>query len=142
MNLQEIIKDLQIDLDKNPKLEDKYYLVYSQMGWCMEAVEFVILIDDLNITFNLWDSENDSREWDDEANEYEDFKKFFIRKIEKSVKAFKIVEDTLKNIHEDDVIDMLYECKNQLEYLNEKQERGTTNAVLSRLDTLLQKLSK
>ncbi|MCQ9638631.1 hypothetical protein MP478_04450 [Chryseobacterium sp. WG14] len=43
--------------------------------------------------------------------------------------------------HEDEMREMLEECKLQLEYLN-KPERGTANNVLSRLNTLLTKLKQ
>lgn len=48
-----------------------------------------------------------------------------------------------KKIHtllESDIEDLLIEVKNQLEYLNESKERGTTNNIISRLDTIIQKL--
>lgn len=41
--------------------------------------------------------------------------------------------------HEGEMRDMLEECRLQLEHLN-KNQRGTTNAVLSRLENLLNKL--
>lgn len=40
---------------------------------------------------------------------------------------------------EDEMREMLEECRIQLQYLNEKQERGTTNSVLNRLIILLNK---
>lgn len=37
----------------------------------------------------------------------------------------------------DQLMELLEDCKTQLEYLNEKQERGTTNNLLSRLEAVL-----
>lgn len=42
--------------------------------------------------------------------------------------------------YEDEMKEMLEECVLQLEHLNSFKERGTTNSVLSRLETLLTKL--
>lgn len=42
----------------------------------------------------------------------------------------------------EEILEMLHECRLQLEYLNNNFEkgRGTTNTVMSRLETLIQKL--
>ncbi len=42
--------------------------------------------------------------------------------------------------YEDEMKEMLEECVLQLEHLNSFKERGTTNSVLSRLETLITKL--
>lgn len=43
---------------------------------------------------------------------------------------------------EDEMVEMLQECRLQLEHLNSFTSKGTTNSVLSRLNTLLQKIDK
>ena len=41
---------------------------------------------------------------------------------------------------EEELIDVIRECKLQLEYLNQKfPQTGTTNSVLSRVDTVIAK---
>ena len=42
--------------------------------------------------------------------------------------------------YEYEMLDMLEECRLQLEHLNSLKKRGTTNSVLSRLKTLLTKI--
>lgn len=58
--------------------------------------------------------------------------------------------DTVDNIeywleevpdYEDEMREMLEECRLQLEHLN-KSSRGTTNSVLSRIETLLSKINQ
>lgn len=42
--------------------------------------------------------------------------------------------------YEEEMKEMLEECKIQLEHLNYPVQRGTTNSVISRLETLLDKI--
>lgn len=43
---------------------------------------------------------------------------------------------------EDEMREMLEECRLQLEHLNSFKQRGTTNSLLSRLNTLLNELKQ
>jgi len=60
--------------------------------------------------------------------------KLFVFDVEKSAKWW------LEEIpdREDEMLQMLEECRLQLEHLNSFQERGTTNSVLSKLKGLIQ----
>lgn len=75
--------------------------------------------------------------------EYEDEEVF---KSLRSEKIFSIsqIEFWLEEFpdREEEMREMLEECRVQLEFLNEHQERGTTNSVLSRLKTLLNELKQ
>lgn len=145
-NIREIVRSVQSKLDENKATCDKIFLSYKETGY-VESVELNIWTNDITIDSPIWDSENDQRRYIEATDEYEDFEKFLIRTVEDSIASYKILKHCLVfNPDEEDLevqtLDMLHECRAQLDFLNEKQSRGTTTAVLSRLDALLQKLSK
>lgn len=145
-NIREIVRNIQAKLDENRTTCDKIFLSYKETGY-VESVELNIWTNDITIDSPIWDSENDQRRYVEATNEYEDFEKFLIRTVEDSIASYKILKhclmfDKSEEDLETQMKDMLYDCRAQLDFLNEKQPRGTTTAVLSRLDTLLQKIEK
>ncbi|CEJ71286.1 hypothetical protein BN1195_03631 [Chryseobacterium oranimense G311] len=65
--------------------------------------------------------------------QYQEMAKYFDKNIDYWLEE--------KPDYEEEMRGMLEECKNQLEHLN-NPSRGTTNSVLSRLETLLDKINR
>lgn len=74
----------------------------------------------------------------------EDYNKICRRAENGQFNSFYDVTDYLIEVpdYEEEMKEMLEECRLQLEHLNSFKERGTTNSVLSRLETLLTKLKQ
>ena len=66
---------------------DNFYLRYIVEG-TVEAVDLCIYTNQMNITVQLWDSENDPREFWEEVNDYEPFYTFLQRKINECLTTF------------------------------------------------------
>ena len=60
---------------------ENFFLRYIEEG-NVEAIVLAIYQYQMNIEINLWNSENDEREWIEDKNDYEDFELFLKRKIE------------------------------------------------------------
>lgn len=95
--IQKAVQKIQEELyDENPIT--KFFLRYSQEGYT-EAVSLHIYLIDINIEIDLWNDQNNNRLFDEDKNEYEDWKPFLIRKIEEASKS--LIE--LKSILNDEV---------------------------------------
>lgn len=93
MNIQEIVNDIQNKIGN--KTEKDYYLQYTSLGF-IEAVDVIVLLKDTTtIDINLWNSENDSREYL-ENGDYEDFEKFIKRKLKEVIDALREFKNILK----------------------------------------------
>lgn len=92
MNIQEIVNDIQNKIGN--KTDKDYYLQYTILGFT-EAVDVVVLLHDTNVEINLWNSENDCREYL-ENGEYEDFEKFIKRKLKEVIDALREFKNILK----------------------------------------------
>jgi hypothetical protein len=93
-NIQEIISNIQEKIfDKN---DQNFFLEYSEFGY-VQAVKLHLQIYSMNIQVDLWNSENEEREWIEEINDYEDFEVFLKRKIEEILMSFTELKSILIN---------------------------------------------
>ena len=77
---------------------DNFYLRYIEEG-TIEAVELCIYMYQMNITVQLWNSEDDPRQFWEEVNDYEPFYTFLQRKVNNCLHALtKLKEITNKLI--------------------------------------------
>lgn len=75
---------------------NKYFLRYSEEGYT-QAVTLVLLVSDMRIEVDLWNSENEERKWIEKINDYESFETLLVRKIKDSIKGFKGLQEVFKD---------------------------------------------
>ena len=59
---------------------DGFNLRFIQEGF-VEAIELIMYIENIIVTITLWNSENDTREYNEDSNEYELLETFINRKL-------------------------------------------------------------
>jgi hypothetical protein len=75
---------------------ENFFLRYIEEG-NVEAIELCIYQHQMNITVQLWNSENEEREWIEEINDYEPFYTFLSRKITECLDSFTELKSLLQN---------------------------------------------
>lgn len=90
MNILEVVDNI----NEKISIEGDYCLAYIKHGY-VEAIQLNIYMDDVNVEIDLWNDQDDSRNFDEVKNEYEDFEIFLKRKINEIIDKFKILKDRL-----------------------------------------------
>lgn len=84
--IQNIVKAIQEKFFDNTATEDKYLLRYTEEAY-IEAVELIVYEKDFQMKIQLWDSENEVREWIEEESDYEPFEDFLRKRLGKCVQS-------------------------------------------------------
>ena len=84
--IHEAISDINEKLFKKTGIP-QFWLRYIEDGY-EEAVQLMLQGFQMNIEIDLWNSENEEREWIEEKNDYEDFEVFLERKVQDCLHLF------------------------------------------------------
>ena len=93
-NIREIVDEIQ-DLFFKYKEDTPYFLRYTQEGY-VDSVELIAYFENVNVEIHLWDSENESRKWLEEINDYTDFKDHIIQQLNTVLKEITQIKKIIK----------------------------------------------
>jgi hypothetical protein len=92
--MTEIEKEIN-DLEEQMSLEN-YFIKYERCGF-VENVSLVIIENQMDITIQLWCSEDDPRRWIESENSYESLKVFLKRKLTQASQSIGQFFNEIKN---------------------------------------------
>lgn len=85
IKIQEQVKEIQEEIFSK---SNDIILSYTEHGY-VKSVKLHFYLSDLVIDVDLWNDQDDSRKFNEEDNDYEDFKVFIRRKVEECIESFK-----------------------------------------------------
>lgn len=94
--IEEVVDSLNTRLwgmngDENPN----HVFIYTKAGY-IESISLILSFDNHSIIIDLWNDDNDDREFSEKINEYEDLEKFIVKKYKSIVKEMKKLNKSLK----------------------------------------------
>lgn len=102
MTAQEVVEYLNdklhsFDFDGLP-FEDNLmnHFIYSTTG-LYESISFEVYVEDIRIKFDLWNSETDSREFNEEINEYEPLEDEILRLYDECIVKLLSIKEHIRN---------------------------------------------
>lgn len=82
--IEDIVDSLNQKLYEN---EDNFSHAFNSIhSGYINAISLSLTFEDYSVEINLWDSENDSRKFNEKTNEYEDLEKHAIQKYKNVLK--------------------------------------------------------
>lgn len=91
----ETIEELNDSLYKQFGDNNCHSFSFTTSGF-VESFSLYVNLSYSNCELHLWNSENSNRKWNEKTNEYEEYKKTFVRELDNLIKELQIIKKSIK----------------------------------------------